>query len=140
MIVKYKLALLKNLVSQLVILSTGMLILSSLLKSLFFIYSYCQEYKCFFLSRRNRTLFYNSYLLPRLDLCCIIWGNCSSTLEDILVKFQKRAALVILDCDFHTPFSELFKESQLANIHRKSYISKKAILMYTIINNYVLII
>ena len=57
-----------------------------------------------FLSRRNRILFYNSYILPHLDLCCIIWGNCSSTLEDKLVKFQKRAARVILDCDvIHHP-------------------------------------
>ena len=63
-----------------------------------------------FLSRRNRILFYNSYMLPHLDLCCIIWGNCSSTLEDKLVRFQKRAARVILDCDFYTPSSELFKE------------------------------
>ena len=31
-------------------------------------------------------------------------GNCSSTLEVKLVKFQKRAARVILDCDFiHNP-------------------------------------
>ena len=48
-----------------------------------------------FLSRRNRILFYNSYTLPHLDFCCIIWGNCSSTLEDKLVKSQKRAARVI---------------------------------------------
>ena len=27
-----------------------------------------------FLSRSNRILFYNSYNLPHLDLCCIIWG------------------------------------------------------------------
>ena len=51
------------------------------------------------LSRRNRILFYNSYILPHLDFCCIILGNCSSTLEDKLVKFQKGAARVILDCD-----------------------------------------
>jgi len=63
-----------------------------------------------FLARRNRILFYNSYILPHLDFCCIFWGNCSSTLEDELVKFQKRAARVILDCDFYTPSSELFKE------------------------------
>ena len=74
-----------------------------------------------FLSRRNRILFYNSYILPYLEFCCIIWGNCSSTLEDKLVKFQKRAARVILDCDFYTPSSEL------------TY--KKAMLMYRIINN-----
>ena len=63
-----------------------------------------------FLYRRNRILFYNSYILTHLDFCCIIWGSCSSTLEDKLVKFQKRAARVILDCDFYTPSLELFKE------------------------------
>jgi len=31
-------------------------------------------------------------------------------LEDKLVKFQKRAARVILDCAFYTPSSELFKD------------------------------
>ena len=73
------------------------------------------------LSRRNRRLFYNSYILPHLDFCCIFWGNCSSTLEDELVKFQKRAARVILDYDLCTPYSELFKE---LNIPKKSYKSK----------------
>ena len=28
--------------------------------------------KVFFLSRRNRILFFNSYILPHLDFCCII--------------------------------------------------------------------
>ena len=63
-----------------------------------------------FLYRRNRILFYNSYMLPHLEFCCIIWSNYSSTLENKLVKFQKRAARVILDCDFYTPSSELLKE------------------------------
>ena len=31
-------------------------------------------------------------------------------LEDKIVKFQLRAARVILDCDLYTPSSELFKE------------------------------
>ena len=84
-----------------------------------------------FLSRRNRIL---SYILPHLDLCCIIWGNCSSTLEDKLVKFQKRAARVILDCDFYTPFSELFKELDWQTFpERVTY--QQTILMYRIINN-----
>jgi len=43
---------------------------------------------------------FTTLILPHLDLCCIICGNCSSTLKDKLVKFQKRAARVIFDCDF----------------------------------------
>ena len=86
------------------------------------------------LSRRNRMLLYNSYILPHLDLCCIIWGNCSSTLKDKLVKFQKRSARVILYCDFYTPSSELFKElNWQIFLERVTY--QKALLMYRIINN-----
>ena len=80
-------------------------------------------------------LFYNnSNISPHLDFCCIIWGNCSSTLEDKLVIFQKRAARVILDCDFYTTSSELFKELNWQTFpERVTY--QKAILMYRIINN-----
>ena len=131
---KYKLALLKNvLVSQLVILSAGILILISLLKSVILILFLLSRIKVF-LSRRNRILFYNSYHLPHLDFCWIIWRNCSSTLEDKLVKFQKRAARVILDCDFYTPSSELFKELNCQTFpERITY--QKASLMYRIIKN-----
>jgi len=79
-------------------------------------------------------LFYNSYILPHLDFCCIICGNCSSILEDKLVKFQKRAARVILDCDLYTLSSELFKELIWQTFpERVTY--QKVILMYRIINN-----
>ena len=30
-----------------------------------------------FLSIDSRKLFYNSYILPQSDYCCIIWGKCS---------------------------------------------------------------
>jgi len=87
-----------------------------------------------FLSRRNRILFYNSYILPHLDFCCIIWGNFCSILEDKLVKFQKRAARVILDCDCYTPSSELFNDLNWQTFpERVTY--QKAILMYRLINN-----
>ena len=55
-------------------------------------------------------------------------------MEDKLVKFQKRAARVILDCDFYTPSSELFKELNWQTFsERVTY--QKTILMYRIINN-----
>ena len=40
--------------------------------------------------------------------CCIIWYNCASSLEDIIVKFQKCATRLILDPDFKTPSEEHF--------------------------------
>ena len=61
-----------------------------------------------FLSIPLRKLFYNAYILPHLDYCCVIWGNCDSALIDKIVKFQKRAARLILDKDIHFPSQELF--------------------------------
>ena len=53
---------------------------------------------------------------------------------DKLVKIQKRAARVILDCDLYTPSSELFQELNWQTVpERVTY--QKAILMYRIINN-----
>jgi len=130
-IVKYKLALLKNfLVSQLVILSDAHIDqLSKKCYSYLFLLS-----RISVLSRRNRMLFYNSNMLPHLHFCCISWGNCSSTLEDKLVKFQKRVAQVTLYCDFYTPSSELFKELNWQTFpERVTY--QKAILMYRTITN-----
>jgi len=34
------------------------------------------------LSIDRRKLFYNAYILPHLDYCCVIWGNCSRSLEE----------------------------------------------------------
>ena len=39
-----------------------------------------------FLSFQNRKQFYNAYIIPHFDLCCAIWGNCTSVMEDNLVK------------------------------------------------------
>ena len=56
-----------------------------------------------FLSFQNRKRFYNAYILPHFDLCCVIWGNCTSVMEDKLVQLQKRAARAILDVEFTVP-------------------------------------
>ena len=36
----------------------------------------------------TRKLFFNSYILPHLDYCNSIWGNCSN---DRTMKFQKKS-------------------------------------------------
>jgi hypothetical protein len=45
-----------------------------------------------YLDLHARKLFINSYILPHLDYCCTIWGNCSNDLINEIIKFQKRAA------------------------------------------------
>mgnify|MGYP000311331620 CR=1 FL=1 len=56
-----------------------------------------------FLSFQNRKRFYNAYILPHFDLWFVIWGKCTSVMEDKLVKLQKRAARAILYVEFTVP-------------------------------------
>jgi len=44
------------------------------------------------------------------DFRCVICGNNTHYLEEKLVRLQKRAARVNLDCDFYTPSSTLFSD------------------------------
>ena len=60
-----------------------------------------------FLSFQNRKQFYNAYILPHFDCCCVIWGNCTSVMED---KLQKRVARAILDVDFTVPSETMFTQ------------------------------
>ena len=63
-----------------------------------------------FLSIYSRTLFYNAYILPHLDYCCVIWGYCYRSLEEQIVRFQKRAGILILNKDVDTPSTFLFSQ------------------------------
>ena len=65
--------------------------------------------KCY-LSVSSRKLFYNAYIMPQFDYCCVICGNCSAYLEDELTQFQKRAARLILNRYFNTHSAFLFSE------------------------------
>ena len=57
-----------------------------------------------------RKRFYNAYILPHFDLCCVMWGNWTHYLEEKLVRLQKRSARIILDCDFYTSSSTMFSD------------------------------
>ena len=81
-----------------------------------------------------RKLFFNAYILPHLDYCCVIWGNCNITQEDKLIRFQKRAARLILDKDFTTPSKTLFNElNWLTFPDRVKF--QKAVLLYKLFND-----
>ena len=56
------------------------------------------------------TRFYNAYIFHHFVFCCVIWGNCTSVIEDKLVKLQKRAARAILDVDFTLPSETMYTQ------------------------------
>jgi len=82
-----------------------------------------------FLSIDSRQLFYNANILPHLDYCCVIWGNCSRSLEEKRVKFQIRAGRLNLKKDFDTASTFLFSQLKWMTITER-VIYQKAIQMY----------
>mgnify|MGYP000604107356 FL=1 len=86
-----------------------------------------------FLTVPMRKLFFNAYILPHLDYCCIIWGTCSASQEQKLVRFQKRAARLILDKHIDTPSSMLFSELNWMTFPERVTF-QKAVLMFKVIN------
>ena len=82
-----------------------------------------------YLDLYSRKVFFNAYILPHLDYCSTIWGNCSTTDTDRVIKFQKRAARVILDKDVDTPLNELFKQLGWMRFDERSNF-RKAVMMY----------
>ena len=82
----------------------------------------------------TRKLFFNAYILPHMDYCCTIWGNINCKLTECMVKFQKRAARVILDRSIDTPSADMFTElSWMTFPDRVKF--QKSIIMYKILNN-----
>ncbi len=81
-----------------------------------------------------RKLFFNSYVLPHFDYCSIIWGNCSKTALNKLVKLQKRAARLILNKDYSTRTCELFSDLDWMPLgDRISF--KRAVQVYKCLND-----
>lgn len=78
-----------------------------------------------YLNHKTRILFYNTYILPHLDYCCSIWGDCSKYLLESLLKLQKRAAKIILDeRDLKKHSSELFRECGIVPITKRILLSQ----------------
>lgn len=63
-----------------------------------------------YVDQTSLTQYYNSYILPIFDYGCMIWGQCSITNINRLLKLQKRAARIILRADFMTPSQLMFRE------------------------------
>ena len=86
-----------------------------------------------YLSIDMRKRFYNAYILPHFDYCCVIWGNCSNALEDKLVKFQKRAARLILNKDLLASSSIMFDQLKWMTFPER-VIYLKSVQMYKTLN------
>ena len=89
--------------------------------------------KCY-LPVPTRKLFFNSYILPHMDYCCTVWGNINCRLTDSMIKFQKRAARIILDKSIETPSADMFAELNWMTFPDRVKF-QKSVLMFKTFNN-----
>ena len=85
-----------------------------------------------YLPQWSRILFYNAYIMPHLDFCVTVWGNCSDMTK--LLKLQKQAARIILDCNIMTPSNEMFNKLKWLPI-QEWVRYRKANMMYKAMNH-----
>ena len=82
-----------------------------------------------------KVLFYNSFLLSRLDYCICIWGGATKIHLEKLHKIQKRVARIILNVDFNEMTSkDMFYNLKWMSIYDRIYF-KRCICMYKIAND-----
>ena len=55
-----------------------------------------------YLTEQHRLLYYNAYINPHLEYCCIVWGNSSNFNTYKIEKLQRRACKLILGKDYTT--------------------------------------
>ena len=72
-----------------------------------------------YLNLESRQLFYSGYILPLIDYCCVVWGNCSNEGLNRILKLQKRTARLILDQDPIAPSELLFKQLGWMSIEQR---------------------
>ena len=90
-----------------------------------------------YLSDDMKVLFYNSFILSRLDYCICTWGGATKIYLEKLHKIQKRVARIILNVDFNEMTSkDMFYNLKWMSIYDRIYF-KRCIDMYKIANDLV---
>lgn len=86
-----------------------------------------------YVNLQHRLLFYNAYIKPHFEYCCVVWGNSSNFNTNKIEKLQRRACKLILGNEYST----LQNARNLLNIlsFEETLFIRKAKIMYKIANN-----
>lgn len=72
-------------------------------------------------------MFYNGYILPILDYCSIVWGTCTHSDLQRLIRMQKTAARIILSVGFDQRSHDIFNALNMEGLDIR--IRKKRLIM-----------
>ena len=60
---------------------------------------------------------YNSFILPYLTYCVTVWGNCSQSYIDTILKLQKKAIRICTGSEYRAHSAPLFKKLNILKFH-----------------------
>ena len=86
-----------------------------------------------YLDKKSMELFYNSYVLTRIDYCLSVWGNVTQEQINQLECLQKKCARIILNASYETPSTYLYSTLKWMNVTQR-IIYVKSISVYKILN------
>ena len=78
-------------------------------------------------------LFYNAYIRPHFEYCCVIWGNSFNLKTSKIEKLQKRACKLILGKDYSS-LEDSRKQLDMLSFEEMIFVNKAKI-MYKVATN-----
>ena len=78
-------------------------------------------------------LFYNSFILTKLDYCLPIWGNAAQVHLNKIGRLQKKTIHIINNVSLNAPTESLFRELHYLNIYQR-YFYQICVSTYVMLN------
>ena len=86
-----------------------------------------------FLTFEMMSMFYNSFILSKIDYCLNIWGKTNKVKINRVLKIQKRSARIILNATLDTRSISLFSHLKWITVQQRTNY-QNSILIYKIMN------
>ena len=83
------------------------------------------------LTKEHRLIFYNAYIKPHFNYCCIVWSNYASYYVNLINKLQRRTCKLILLQEYSS-LQKSLRELDILSFDIIVFLSKR---MYKVYNN-----
>ena len=80
-----------------------------------------------YLPLQQRVLFYNAYIKPHFEYCCVIWGNSFNFNVHKFEKLQRKACKLILGTDY-TSLDDARKQLNMLSFEKLIFINKAKVM------------
>ena len=75
-----------------------------------------------YIDKKTRVTLFNTLVLPHIDYCSTVWGNCISKTDIAkLQRIQNCAMRIILECHYRTHISDRLQTLQWLSIEQRLY-------------------